>query len=240
MKTSAQWLGIGATLLALGGSGCIWLLDIDGLQGGHGGAGGAGGQEGTGGSGVGGGAGAGGSSGTSGMAGSGGAVSCALSLACEDGDPCTKDTCTLNGKDCDQNSCVDSEGKGIGVCGREPWTGTGLGVDLLPATLLGAERIGQPTLVDLPGAYVAAVYWSDLGEEDVALLRVEDGATSIQKVSLRKKLEGGPGTDWIPRSSPALRALPGGDILAVFGASQEAKSGLRAVILAGSTLAVKA
>jgi hypothetical protein len=243
MATRTRWLRAGAALLALGMSGCVWLLDIDGLQGGQGAAGaagtggnaGAGGEAGSAGE-------AGSSAGAAGDAGAGGGVgtACTLSLACEDGDPCTKDTCTFEGKDCDQESCLDGEGKALGVCGREPWTGTGLGADLLPATLLGAERIGQPTLVDLPGAYVAAAHRSELGEEDVALLRVADGGAAIQKVSLRKLLEGSPGSGWIPRSSPALRTLPGGDVLAVFGASEGDKSGLRAVILGGGSLAVKA
>lgn len=227
-------------LLALGGSGCVWLLDVDALQDGAAGAAGSAGSEAAGVGGGGNGGEASGAGGEAGAAGSGGTGEerCSLSLECEDGDPCTLDQCLLDGQDCDQGGCLDDQGNGLGTCSRGPWEGAGLGAELPPSTLVSAGRVGQPTLATIAGAYVVAAHRSELGEDDIGLVRIPDDNGPIQKASLRKLLEGIAG-DWIPRSSPALRALPSGDVLAVFGAAQEQSSGLRAVIFDPTTLAIK-
>lgn len=243
MRRSFSWARSLLPLLALPVAGCIWLLDTDELQkndstaaaGQPASAGSSqeGGQGGTGAD-----AGAGGSL----QAGAGGSVqptACALSLECEDGDPCTVDSCSLDGQDCDQVGCVDAQGNGTGTCSRGPWTGEGLVAQSLPGTLTAAEVLGQPVITAADGAFLIAVHWREQDKEDVTLLRVGTDAV-VQKVSLQKLLTDSGAGDWIPRSSPALKALPGGRALAIFGASQGDKSGLRAAILNAQTLAIVA
>lgn len=246
---------VALVVLAFGVGGCALLLDTEPLQqeqgaptvgagaagapaagkgggagqgGEAGGPGGAGGEAGAGQGGVGG--------GQAGAA--GGPEGCSISLACEDGDPCTLDQCLWDKKDCDEEDCLSQDGTPLGTCIRSPWNGTGMAPDFISGPLEFGKSLGQPVIRPVSGAFLIGVHKPET--DDVILLRLDKGLQNTPKALLKNLLAAKGQGAFALRSSPAIQALPGGRALLLFGASNGSQSGLFGAVLDVSKLTLEA